>query len=341
MVVIEYRIVVPFTNEEFYRGLRYLDGRQRKEISSNSANGEQINTVEHRRFENILEVPKIIQEKGRIPNRGMLCRTGTFTENRIYLGTRFPGWMRALIPESAMYVREKYYNCYPYTFCSYHSELFPNGMDFTIESMHVENDIGENNNMFAEMTEKEKKEIKLQIVDITKPVESTAGVFQGDPTDFRCHATGRGPLPKSDDQPHPETKKKLYWFEKYRQEHLDMKLTKECYGEEEEAPTAKLSNAFWGRMKQVSQKQSSTKSNNKQQQQEPHPPPPHLCIYKRSKVEVYNIPFSSSIEEASQNSTVRDLAVHSFRNLFCWLPDWIHLSHDDISKYLLEVGGAV
>ena len=288
-----------------------------------------------------------------------MCKNGTFTENRLYLGTRFPAWLRALVPTKALYIREKYYNCYPYSFCSYHSELFSEGLDFTIESLHVENDVGRNSNIYGDCTDVEKREMKLQIVDITNPVESTAGVFQGDPTARENIVDGRGPLPKSIIFAN-DKKNDRYWFdtyiEEYKTKRSDFLRKKQELSSSPSSLFAvnksKFANVFQRHMNNNYQQEefdsssllsmSDRATSNFNKYMEKCENPPLLCIYKRSKVHITGgLPFASAVEEAAQNSTVRDLAVHSFRNLFVWLPQWQAMSHGDITEYLSQVGGAV
>lgn len=226
----------------------------------------------------------------------------------------------------------------------------------------MENDVGRNDNVYGDCSDVEKKEMKLQIVDITNPVESTAGVFQGDPTAPENVVDGRGPLPKSiifvNDK-----KNDRYWFDTYIEEYK-IKRSEFLRKKNEQAPMFSVNKSKFASVFQrhvvghqqhheeedeVRENDSSSSSalsdratSNFNKFMEKHENPPLLCIYKRSKVHITGgLPFASAVEEAAQNSTVRDLAVHSFRNLFVWLPQWQALSHGDITKYLSEVGGAV
>ena len=219
----EYRLVLPFSLDEFQRGLKYLFVRQRKEIGENSANGEQVEKLSESPF---AAVPEIVVTHGRVPGRHVLGARGTYTHNKIFLGTRFPGWMRSLLPDSALTIHEHYYlapvmtmvaddggasgvaasssgakqqptrqRCM-YTFCRYTSELFPSQLDFTIESLHVENDTGDRGDVFAEMSGEERRLATIQHIDFTVPVADVAGVFQGDPTAAAVAPRTRGVPPR-------------------------------------------------------------------------------------------------------------------------------------------------
>eukprot|EP00759_Apiculatamorpha_spiralis_P015206 PhF_6_TR21913/c1_g1_i3/m.31130 len=63
---------------------------------------------------------------------------------------------------------------------------------------------------------------------------------------------------------------------------------------------------------------------------------PILCAYKRCVVRLH-IPFSHKLEQAIQNITVRDQAIHAYRNMFCWMDDWCALSSKTIAHFANEV----
>lgn len=211
--------------------------------------------------------------------------------NRLYLGTRFPAWVRRVLPDAALWIREEWWGAYPYTFCRYTSELWPRQLEFTIESLHVANDVGETDGIFGDMTATEQRECNTQLLDIAAaPTKSTPGVFQGDPTTFKSIASGRGSLSGPG------------WWKR-------------------SASTTQPTET-------VLPSVSSLPASEARQPQDPV-----MCIYKRAQCRLYCIPFSSRIERITLDSTVRDMAVLGFRNLFCWTDCWFHLSHADLTQF--------
>ena len=152
MVVFEYRVVLPYTLAEFSRGFEYACERQRAEVMASSANGETADREITTTFDG---VPDVVLSHGRVPRRELLCQRGTFMRNKLNLGTRFPGWVRAILPKEALIIREEYWSAFPYTFCRYSSELFPKCLDYTIESMHYGSDCGARSDVFGCMTDAE------------------------------------------------------------------------------------------------------------------------------------------------------------------------------------------
>jgi len=273
MVLIEYLFVLPFSLEELRRALPYANARQRLELTSTSSNGEQVTTVKHEPFNG---VPPVVRDKGRYPDRELLAAKGMITVNRLYLGTRFPRWARALVPESYLYVKEEYYDSYPYTMCRYSSEALPHLADFTIESVHMDGLHVDKRDVFgAPGTGAKDKPAKVCVVDITRAAPNEGNVWQGDPCVVQLPRpfNQRGPLPRS-------TADTPWWIE------YETKF----------------------------------------------PDAPLMTVFKRSHVSIA-LPWASKVERFTQKSTVRNIGVLSFRNLYCWLPDWHGMSLDDVHKY--------
>ena len=262
MVVHEYRVVLPFSMDEFKLGIRYLCARQKEEMLD-SSNGEKVHCVERTPFTG---VPHVVKTHGRVADRAGLTSSGTYIHNRLFLGSRFPAWVSYIVPNSAMYVREECWNSWPYSFTRYTSELFPTQLDYTIESLHVEgSDVENRDDVFADQTPAELKKRQIEILDIAKPAGSTGGVVQGDPLEYRSVKTGRGPL---------------------------------------SGPNWWASSAWSG---------------------------PKMSVYKRCQCHARFFP--ESVEHAILHSTVRDLGTHCFRNMFCWMDQWVELSTQSVDAW--------
>jgi hypothetical protein len=210
MVVIEYRIVLPYTLNEYERGMRYMSARQAVETNANSANGEKVTLVERSDFKGC---PADVVQLGRLARRQEFCeKGGTYYNKTLYLGNRFPSWCRRLVPERALYVTEEYWLAFPYSFCKYTS--WAAKADYTIESIHLENDTGDSENLFASPSTSPPQPPHhcsavqhsaggpvtaggvgtVERIDIAAGSAAAAGVPQGDPTAFRSKAAQRGPL---------------------------------------------------------------------------------------------------------------------------------------------------
>jgi hypothetical protein len=297
MVVFEYRVVMPFTLDEFDRGFRYLCARQSQEVMASSANGETVFRQAQGRF---TTVPEIVELQGRVPARRTLCNDGSYICNQIHLGTRFPRWVRRLVPDAALRLREEYWAAYPYSFTRYSSEYWPKRIEFTIESLHVAKDVGESEGIFGDMTSKEQQQCITQVLDIAgAPDESTPGVFQGDPTSFHSTRSGRGPLSGPG------------WW----------KPSSSTTSETESTPPSLPCS---GQSKAYSMPEKALVSECEL---------PLMCVYKRARCKIHIIPFASRMERVVLESTVRDMAVLGFRNLFCWTDFWFHLSHSELTRF--------
>ncbi len=58
-----------------------------------------------------------------------------------------PGWLKAILPASALRLEERAWNAYPYCKTDITSPFLGGRFQFTIESMHVENDWGKQENI--------------------------------------------------------------------------------------------------------------------------------------------------------------------------------------------------
>ena len=109
---------------------------------------------------------------------------GTYIHNEIYLGSRFPRWVRSILPEAAMWLSEECWIAYPYVFTRYTSRQLPNHLDYTIESIHIEGQ-ARKERVFTDMSAEETASCKVELLDIAAPstaAASTPGVDEGDPT---------------------------------------------------------------------------------------------------------------------------------------------------------------
>ncbi|XP_043567909.1 cytoplasmic phosphatidylinositol transfer protein 1-like isoform X2 [Chiloscyllium plagiosum] len=97
MLMKEYRICMPLTVEEYRIGQLYTISKHSHEQSDK---GEGVEVVKNE------------------PHEDPVHGKGQFTEKRVHLSSKLPGWARAVVPR-IFYITEKAWNYYPYTITEY------------------------------------------------------------------------------------------------------------------------------------------------------------------------------------------------------------------------------
>jgi len=116
---------------------------------------------------------------------------GQYTHKIYHLGSRLPGWARALAPASALMLVEEAWNAYPYCKTVLTSPFMEDKFKFIIETRHCA-DRGDQENVHN-LPEKELAKREVEIIDITSPLEKDYKEDE-DPTLFHSEKTDRGPL---------------------------------------------------------------------------------------------------------------------------------------------------
>jgi len=177
----EYRVPLPFTMDEYQKGLSFMVSKASKLESKSSSSGFLPMKViaSHEPFEN---------ELGK----------GTFTHRFICLTNRLPEWGRKLFTRSGaeLQLEEKSWNAFPYIKTTYTSPLFsPENFEVIVESYHLE-DSGTTENALNLPSLK----LAIRVVDHVDiafdAVDPQANKIEEDPTHFRSSKTNRGPLKK-------------------------------------------------------------------------------------------------------------------------------------------------
>lgn len=116
---------------------------------------------------------------------------GQFTEKRVYLSSRLPGWMRSYIPK-IFYVEEKAWNYYPFTITEYCCSFLPR-FSIRIKTKYF-NDNGSIDNCF-ELDEETLETREVVAIDIAyDELPEKHYVPEEDCRYFKSKKTGRGPL---------------------------------------------------------------------------------------------------------------------------------------------------
>ncbi|EAL62395.1 hypothetical protein ACTFIW_008412 [Dictyostelium discoideum] len=171
MLIREFRVVLPLTVEEYRVGQLYSVA---KTSSQETSNGEGVEVL--------------VNEPYKEPEH-----EGQYTHKIYHLGSRLPGWIRALIPSSALKLEEKAWNAYPYCKTVLKSPFLGEKFTFIIESRHAQDNCKTEN--IHNLSEKELKERTVEVIDITKPIKDPKNYKETeDPTKIRSEKANRGPL---------------------------------------------------------------------------------------------------------------------------------------------------
>jgi len=170
----EYRIPLPLTCEEYKIGQLYSVGK-----SSN------METKGDAGVEVLVNEPYTDAE-----------RTGQYTHKIMHLGSRLPGWVAAIAPKNALKLEEKAWNAFPWCRTELSNPMLGEKFTYRIESMHFDNDIGTQDNVFG-LDAAALKNRQVEIVDIANS-ELVEYKEDEDPSKFKSTKTERGPLVKGE-----------------------------------------------------------------------------------------------------------------------------------------------
>eukprot|EP01104_Vermistella_antarctica_P005038 TRINITY_DN15448_c0_g1_i1.p1 TRINITY_DN15448_c0_g1~~TRINITY_DN15448_c0_g1_i1.p1 ORF type:complete len:301 (+),score=92.22 TRINITY_DN15448_c0_g1_i1:60-905(+) len=186
MIVIEYRIPLPMTVEEFQVAQLHM---VMKASQDNTGDGEGVEVLKNEPFDNIdghmkaAEISKVDVPKVK----------GQYTLKKYHLQSRIPAWIRAMVPTDAMFLYEEAWNAYPVC-----KTVLTNGylaiekFSIVIETWHT-NENGQEENV-GKLDGKKLKQRKVVNIDIAEPVPTDEYVEEQDPQKFTSKKTGRGPI---------------------------------------------------------------------------------------------------------------------------------------------------
>ncbi|EGC37270.1 hypothetical protein DICPUDRAFT_150195 [Dictyostelium purpureum] len=169
MLIKEFRVILPLTVEEYRVGQLYSVA---KTSSQETSNGEGVEVL--------------VNEPYKEPEH-----EGQYTHKIYHLGARLPGWIRAIIPSSALKLEEKAWNAYPYCKTVLKSPFLGDNFTFIIESRHAQDNAATEN--IHNLSEKDLKKREITVIDISKKVEKDYKPEE-DPTLVRSEKANRGPL---------------------------------------------------------------------------------------------------------------------------------------------------
>ncbi|XP_020807116.1 protein retinal degeneration B isoform X1 [Drosophila serrata] len=174
MLIKEYRIPLPLTVEEYRIAQLYMIAKKSREESHGEGSGVEI----------------IINE----PYKDGPGGNGQYTKKIYHVGNHLPGWIKSLLPKSALTVEEEAWNAYPYTRTRYTCP-FVEKFSLDIETYYYP-DNGYQDNVF-QLSGSDLRNRIVDVIDIVKD-QLWGGdyVKEEDPKHFVSDKTGRGPLPE-------------------------------------------------------------------------------------------------------------------------------------------------
>ncbi|KAL0272196.1 UNVERIFIED_CONTAM: hypothetical protein PYX00_005270 [Menopon gallinae] len=173
MLIKEYRIPLPLTVEEYKIAQLYMIAKKSREESKGAGSGVEI----------------LINEPYEDGPGG---KGGQYTKKMYHVGAHLPGWIKSLLPKSALTVEEEAWNAYPYTKTRYTCPLFEK-LSVEIETYYFP-DNGFQENVF-DLTGADLRNRIVDFIDVVKdPVYGADYVREEDPKFYVSEKTGRGPL---------------------------------------------------------------------------------------------------------------------------------------------------
>lgn len=173
MLIKEYRIPLPLTVDEYRIAQLYMIAKKSREESHGEGSGVEI----------------IINEPYEDGPGG---KGGQYTKKIYHVGSHLPGWIKSLLPKSALTVEEEAWNAYPFTKTRYTCP-FVEKFSLDIETYYFP-DNGYQDNVFK-LSGSELRNRIVDVIDIVKDQLYGADyVKEEDPKLFISEKTLRGPL---------------------------------------------------------------------------------------------------------------------------------------------------
>ncbi|XP_073982579.1 retinal degeneration B isoform X1 [Rhodnius prolixus] len=172
MLIKEYRIPLPLTVEEYRIAQLYMIAKKSREESKGAGSGIEI----------------LVNE----PYEGGPGGKGQYTHKIYHVGSHLPGWLKSLLPKSALSVEEEAWNAYPYTKTRYTCPFVEKFM-LEIETYYF-GDEGHQENVFK-LSGNELRNRTVDIIDVVKDqLHGADYIREEDPSIYVSEKTKRGPL---------------------------------------------------------------------------------------------------------------------------------------------------
>ncbi|XP_071529993.1 protein retinal degeneration B isoform X3 [Panulirus ornatus] len=171
---VEYRIPLPLTVSEYRIAQLFMLAKKSRQESHGEGSGVEI----------LVNEP---YENGPGPDG-----KGQYTHKVYHVGSHLPGWLKSLIPKSALSVEEEAWNAYPYTKTRFTCP-FVEKFSIEVETYYFD-DAGHQENVFN-LSKSEMKQREIDLIDVVKDQLYGADyVEEEDPRKYKSQKTNRGPL---------------------------------------------------------------------------------------------------------------------------------------------------
>ncbi|XP_076263380.1 retinal degeneration B isoform X4 [Rhynchophorus ferrugineus] len=172
MLIKEYRIPLPLTVEEYRIAQLYMIAKKSREESSGQGSGVEI----------------LINE----PYKDGPGGQGQYTKKIYHVGSHLPGWIKGILPKTALMVEEEAWNAYPYTKTRYTCP-FVEKFYLEIETYYFP-DNGHQDNVFH-LTGSDLRNRIVDVIDFVRDQLYGADYLrEEDPLIYTSEKSGRGPL---------------------------------------------------------------------------------------------------------------------------------------------------
>ncbi|KAL1140219.1 hypothetical protein AAG570_000151 [Ranatra chinensis] len=172
MLIKEYRIPLPLTVEEYRIAQLYMIAKKSREESKGAGSGVEI----------------LVNE----PYENGPGGDGQYTHKIYHVGSHLPGWLKSLLPKSALSVEEEAWNAYPYTKTRYTCPFVEKFL-LEIETYYF-GDNGHQENVFN-LTGSDLRNRIVDLIDVVKDQLYGADyIKEEDPSVYISQKTKRGPL---------------------------------------------------------------------------------------------------------------------------------------------------
>jgi len=188
----EYRIPLPISVDEYKIAQVYMVAKMSKE---QTGHGEGVEIVENRPYgDGESEESTDGAEFGAGSPDGAK-ETGQYTHKIYHIGSRLPGWIKAIAPTTALQVVEKAWNAYPYCKTVYSCPFLGDRFKISVVTRYLA-DGGDSDNAL-DLTPQQRKDLAVDTVDIAfDPIDPSKYKASEDPTIFSSSKTNRGKLEK-------------------------------------------------------------------------------------------------------------------------------------------------
>jgi len=120
---------------------------------------------------------------------------GQYTHKIYHIGSRLPGWIKAIAPTTALQVVEKAWNAYPYCKTVYSCPFLGDRFKISVVTRYLA-DCGDSENAL-DLSPQQRKDLVVDTVDIAfDPIDPSKYKASEDPTIFSSAKTDRGKLEK-------------------------------------------------------------------------------------------------------------------------------------------------